>query len=44
MAARGINSFQLIHYQGRWWVTNLVFDEETPANPIPPEYLNPPME
>ncbi|HEX6367908.1 MAG TPA: hypothetical protein VF006_03175 [Longimicrobium sp.] len=41
VAERGINSIQLVHYEGRWWVTNLVFDGETPANPIPPEYLAP---
>jgi hypothetical protein len=44
VAARGINSLQMIHYEGRWWVTNLVFDQETPTSPIPPEYLNSPME
>lgn len=37
--ARGINGVQLIRYQDRWWITNLVFDAETPANPIPRRYL-----
>ncbi|HEU4885027.1 MAG TPA: hypothetical protein VFT45_22395 [Longimicrobium sp.] len=37
---RGINSVQTIQHEGRWWIANLVFDSETPANPIPPEYLN----
>lgn len=36
---RGINGVQLIHHQNRWWITNLVFDVETPANPIPPRFL-----
>jgi hypothetical protein len=36
---RGINGVQLIYHQNRWWITNLVFDVETPANPIPPRFL-----
>lgn len=39
---RGINSLQLIFHQDRWWITNLVFDTESPSNPIPPKYLNQP--
>lgn len=41
VAERGINSVQLIQHQDRWWITNLVFDGETPANPIPAEYASP---
>lgn len=39
VSERGINSVQQIRYQDRWWITNLVFDSETAANPIPPEYV-----
>lgn len=44
VSERGVNSIQLIHHQERWWITNLVFDTESAANPIPPEYLQAPME
>jgi hypothetical protein len=40
VAERGINSVQTIQHEGRWWIANLVFDAETPATPIPPEYVN----
>lgn len=36
---RGINSFQLVHSDGRWWIAGVVWDEEDGAGPIPPEYL-----
>lgn len=39
VVGRGINGVQLIQYQGRWWITHLVFDSETGSNPIPPRYL-----
>ena len=39
VSERGINSVQQIRYQDRWWITNLVFDGESEANPIPPEYV-----
>ena len=41
VAARGINSVQMLRHQGRWWITHLVFDSETAANAIPQEYLRP---
>jgi hypothetical protein len=41
---RGINGVQLIRHQDRWWITSLVFDAESAANPNPPEYLNQPNE
>lgn len=44
VSERGINSVQVIRHENRWWITNLVFDTETASNPIPPEYLNAPME
>lgn len=37
--ARGINSFQLWFDGKRWWVVSIYWEAETPANPIPPEYL-----
>lgn len=39
--ARGINSFQLYFDGTRWWVVNIFWQEETPENPIPKEYLPP---
>jgi hypothetical protein len=33
---RGINSIQLLRSEGRWWISNLVWDLEQPHNPIPP--------
>lgn len=36
---RGINSFQLVRHQGRWWVVSIMWQAETPQLPIPPQYL-----
>lgn len=36
---RGINSFQLAREGGRWWVAGIVWDVETPGNPIPDDHL-----
>lgn len=36
---RGINSFQLVRHDGRWWIAGIVWDEEDGAGPIPTEYL-----
>lgn len=38
--ARGINSFQLAYYGGRWWVVTVFWDAEQPAHPIPEKYLH----
>ena len=38
---RGINSFQLVRHGGRWWVVSIMWQHETPENPIPAEYLAP---
>lgn len=35
---RGINTIQLVRYDGRWWIASVVWDSETPDQPIPPEY------
>jgi hypothetical protein len=36
---RGINSFQLVNDGKRWWVITILWQGETPDNPIPAEYL-----
>lgn len=37
--ARGINSFQLLYDQDRWWILNLFWARETPELPIPEKFL-----
>ena len=32
---RGINSFQLVKIDGKWLVASILWQEETPANPLP---------
>lgn len=44
VAARGVNSVQLVRHQGRWWVASLIWDTERPGNPMPPEFARPPNE
>jgi hypothetical protein len=39
---RGINSLQLWHDGKRWWIVNLMWQPETPDNPIPEAYLKRP--
>jgi hypothetical protein len=39
--ARGINSFQLFFDGTRWWIMTVYWAEETPQNPLPPEFLAP---
>ena len=36
---RGINSIQLWSDKIRWWVLNMLWDDERPGSPIPPAYL-----
>lgn len=36
---RGINSFQLVYNEGRWWIVSIIWDEESGAGPIPAEYV-----
>ena len=33
--ARGINSIQLFYDQNRWYVLSILWDEESPTNPLP---------
>lgn len=39
--ARGINSIQLFDDGSRWWILSVYWQAETPAAPIPVEYLPP---
>ena len=34
---RGINSMQLFYDGKRWWVLSILWDEESPSNPLPSE-------
>lgn len=34
----GINSFQMIHTEGRWWIVSIIWDEERPDLSIPSRY------
>lgn len=36
---RGVNSFQVVYHDGRWWIVSIIWDEENGAGPIPPQYL-----
>ncbi len=36
---RGINSIQLFHDGERWWIINMLWDNEREDNPMPAEYL-----
>jgi|HubBroStandDraft_6_1064221.scaffolds.fasta_scaffold146244_2 hypothetical protein len=37
--ARGINSFQLYNDGKRWWIVTIMWQEETPNNPLPKAFL-----
>ena len=37
--ARGINSFQFVRQDNRWWVMTILWDAERADNPIPSHYL-----
>ena len=36
---RGINSFQLVKVDGKWVVASILWQEETPDNPLPAELI-----
>jgi len=38
---RGINSIQMVRHDGRWWITQISWDEESGGGPIPAKYLPP---
>jgi hypothetical protein len=37
--ARGINSIQVVHAQGRFWIASILWDEERPGLTLPGKYL-----
>src|ERR1700689_1190234 len=37
---RGINSIQIIHAQGRYWVASILWDDERPGLTLPEKYLH----
>jgi len=39
VVTRGVNIFQLYFDGKRWWILSMVWDQENPANPIPPDLL-----
>jgi hypothetical protein len=41
VGGRGVNSISLFFDGARWWITQAMWSDETPANPIPPELLPP---
>jgi hypothetical protein len=36
--ARGINSIQMVNDGNRWWIVNILWDEERPDNPLPKDF------
>jgi hypothetical protein len=40
--SRGIDSFQIVHAHGRFWIASLIFDDERPGVTLPAEYLKAP--
>jgi len=36
---RGVNTYQLVYDQGRWWIASLLFTPETKQQPLPKKYL-----
>ena len=36
---RGVNSFQMVRHDGRWWITAIIWDEPTGGEAIPAKYL-----
>ena len=36
---RGVNSFQTVRHEGRWWITSIIWDEPIGGEPIPEKYL-----
>ena len=39
VGGRGVNSISLFFDGTRWWITQAMWSDETPATPIPPELL-----
>jgi hypothetical protein len=41
-SSRGIDSFQIVHAHGRFWIASLIFDDERPGVTLPAKYLKTP--
>jgi len=41
-SSRGIDSFQIVYTHGRFWIANLIFDDERPGVALPAKYLKAP--
>jgi hypothetical protein len=41
-SSRGIDSFQILHAHGRFWIASLLFDHERPGLTLPAKYLKAP--
>jgi hypothetical protein len=41
-SSRGIDSFQIVHAHGRFWIASLLFDDERPGVTLPAKYLKTP--
>ena len=37
---RGVNGFQMVRAEDRWWIVGIVWDEESGAGPVPERYLS----
>jgi hypothetical protein len=37
--SRGIDSFQIVHVRGRYWIASLLFEDERPGVTLPAKYL-----
>jgi hypothetical protein len=37
--ARGVNSLQIVHAQGRFWIASILWDDERPGVTLPEKYL-----
>ena len=37
---RGINSIQLFSDENRWWIVSIYWQHESPADPLPDQYLS----
>lgn len=38
---RGVNTYQLVYKDNRWWIANSLFVSEDPKNKIPEKYIAP---
>jgi hypothetical protein len=39
--ARGINSMQIVHARGRFWIASIMWDAERPGLTLPDKYVTP---